>query len=308
MAQMKKLPHISVLFLVMPIAMIFHACSKETAEPSLKIKVVYDQNQVRLNNIGQPAPMPADHAGQTPEFRDFRINSIELAPSQFTLPGQGVMIYQAPETQAGGSTAIDFDRMTAITDGSFKEDIRLDAVPPGTYTYLRVSVAYQNAEVRFNLLNTAAGDLMNQKGNISSFLGYNTYISSVTPHSLPLSVNANKLQGFWAFETRFSPPLDLYNQVFSGQAPEGATTVVNPLAGIADIPPGSCIITGAFDSPLVISGQEEEDRSITLSFSVDRSFEWVDSNGNDAWDIDAGGGTIEQVVDMGLRGLMVFWE
>ena len=291
-----------------PLFLSLSACSDDDPSPQLRVNVVYDANQDRLNNLGMPVSVATGNAGQTPVVRDFRVNSIELAQSQFTLPGNGVMIYQAPQTNAGGDQAIDFDRMVAITDGSFDQDILLSDIAPGTYPYLRVSVAYQNGDVRFNLRNTPLGDLDNQTGTISSFLGYNTYITTVTPAFLPVVVNDDKLQGFWAFETQLSAPFDAFNDVYSGQAPEGATTVVNPLAGIADIPPGSCIVTGAFDDPLVISGEENADLSLTLSFSVDRSFEWVDANGNGEWDLDVGAGTVEPLVDMGLRGLEGRWQ
>jgi hypothetical protein len=285
------------------------SCSEDDPDAArLNVEVVYDPSQVRLDNLGNPSPVATGNAGQTPMVRDFRINSIELAPTAFTLPGQGVMLYQAPETNAGGATAIHFDEMIAITDGSFDADITLSDIPPGTYPYLRVSVAYQNGDVLFSLRNTPLGDLENQTGSISSFLGYNTYITTVTPNTLPVVVNDDKLQGFWAFETSFDPPYDAFNSVSSGQAPAGATTVVNPLAATAAIPPGSCIVTGAFEEPFVVSGDESSDRSMTLSFSVDRSFEWVDDNGNGQWDFDFAAGTVEPLVDMGLRGLIGRWE
>ena len=108
------------------------------------------------------------------------------------------------------------------------------------------------------------------------------------------------------------PYQDLYIQhanpsgVITGQNPVGATTVVNPLAPFGvELPFGSCIVTGQLEQPLTITGQENEDLNITLSFSVNNSFEWVDVNGNGEWDIDASGNIQESLVDMGLRGLKV---
>lgn len=285
------------------------SCKDDGPEAArLNVEVVYDPSQVRLDNLGNPSPVATGNSGQTPVVRDFRINSIELAPTAFTLPGQGVMLYQAPSTNAGGDQAIHFDEMLAITDGTFGADIKLADIPPGTYPYLRVSVAYQNGDVLFSIRNTPLGDLEDQVGSISSFLGYNTYITTVTPNVLPVLVNDDKLQGFWAFETSFDPPYDAFNDVYSGQAPAGATTVVNPLAGTAAIPPGSCIVTGSFEEPFVVTGEETADRTMTLSFSVDRSFEWEDPNGNGQWDFDFAAGTVEPLVDMGLRGLIGRWE
>ena len=92
-------------------------------------------------------------------------------------------------------------------------------------------------------------------------------------------------------------------------APAGSTTVVNPLFATSPIPAGSCVVTGKFDRPLVISGNETEDITVTLSFSINNSFEWKDTNGNGKLDIYADGVTpAEQIVDMGLRGLIPHWE
>ena len=92
--------------------------------------------------------------------------------------------------------------------------------------------------------------------------------------------------------------------IISGQAP--LTTVVNPLEQFGVIlPAGSCIVTGALDQTLSITGDETDDIDLILSFSINQSFEWMDTNNNQAWDIDVGTGAVESVVDMGLRGLKV---
>jgi hypothetical protein len=59
----------------------------------------------------------------------------------------------------------------------------------------------------------------------------------------------------------------------------------------------------------VVTGAETEDITVTLSFSINQSFEWVDNNGNGQLDIYADGVTApEKIVDMGLRGLIPEWE
>jgi hypothetical protein len=97
------------------------------------------------------------------------------------------------------------------------------------------------------------------------------------------------------------------NQIVSGQSPAKGTTVVNPLFATSPTP-GSCVIAGS----LLLSGLVVDDALlnggndviITLSYSINQSFEWVDVNGNCQWDLDA---TVpannEPVVNMGLRGL-----
>ncbi|MBK7139463.1 MAG: hypothetical protein IPH74_10720 [Bacteroidetes bacterium] len=84
--------------------------------------------------------------------------------------------------------------------------------------------------------------------------------------------------------------------------------MVNPLEAFGVIiPRGSCIVTGKLDTPLVITGDEAADKKAILSFSINKSFEWVDTNSNGKWDYTYPE-TIEQIVDMGLRGLKVSVE
>jgi hypothetical protein len=106
------------------------------------------------------------------------------------------------------------------------------------------------------------------------------------------TVNANRKQGYWALSVAGLP--------FSGQAPEGATTVPNPLATTSPIPAGSCVVTGKFAEKLVITGNETHDVVVTLSLSVNNSFEWQEVNADGKFEPNAG----ENVVDMGLRGLI----
>lgn len=84
---------------------------------------------------------------------------------------------------------------------------------------------------------------------------------------------------------------------------------VNPLFATSPIPPGSCAATGKLAKPLVIAGDEKKDVTVTLSFSINQSFEWVDANGNGQLDFYGDGVTSnERIVDMGLRGLVPSWK
>ena len=56
-------------------------------------------------------------------------------------------------------------------------------------------------------------------------------------------VNANRLQGYWDWETHPTPPLT-EPILQTGQAP--GTTVPNPISATSPIPPGSYLVTGAF--------------------------------------------------------------
>jgi hypothetical protein len=289
------------------------SCNKKdstTTGSNLLVKFQFDPNQERLNNFGQPTSIPAGHAAQSPVFRDMSIHYIELAPNAYTLLGKGPILYKAPETTKGGDNAIDFDQSKVAGANEVMLTLPLSSVPPGTYEWIRASVAYQHYEVTYNLKNLPViGSLNSQKGVVASFVGFNTYINSIKPNTKTLTVNANKAQGFWAFETELTPPYDAYNQLSSGQAPAGATTVVNPLFNTSPIPAGSCVVTGKFVNPLVITGKETADITITLSFSVNKSFEWIDDNGNGELDFYGDGVTpSEKIVDMGLRGVIPDWK
>ena len=148
-------------------------------------------------------------------------------------------------------------------------------------------MAYQEGTINFK-----ASDGNDYSGTLASFVGYNTYITSVNLNGSIFDVNANRLQGFWAFEA-----LGFTSQ---GQAPEGATTAPNPLFDSSPIPQGSCVVTGQFANGLTITGNETQDVVVTLSFSVNNSFEWTEVNADGKFEPEAS----EQVVDMGLRGMI----
>ncbi|MFN0033330.1 MAG: hypothetical protein ACKVOR_14300, partial [Flavobacteriales bacterium] len=70
------------------------------------------------------------------------------------------------------------------------------------------------------------------------------------------------------------------------------------------VPAGSCVVTGEFASPLVITGSETEDIVVIISLSTNRSFEWTEVNMDGFYEPSAG----EAVVDMGVRGLIPIVE
>ncbi|WP_224489933.1 hypothetical protein [Robertkochia flava] len=269
---------------------LFWSCNTDdtetTSEPTLVVKMQFSDTQERLNNLGQPAGIPAGNAAQTPVVNGMSAHYIELTPDALTPLGEGQIIYMGEETNAGGEKAIDFEKARVVAHNENFMEIPLSGLAPGTYTWVRVSISYQNGTIDF--LNNGA--LL--QGTIASFLGYNNYISSVDINGEVVAVNENKLQGFWIFET--------LGQTFSGQAPEGAVTVPNPLFETSPIPQGSCVVTGAFTEPLVITGNESKNITINLSFSVNNSFEWQEVNADGKYEPAAG----EQLADMGLRGLV----
>lgn len=261
----------------------------ETPGAKLIFKFRFDENQVRLNNLGMPADIPEGHAAQSPVFHKISAHYMEMTNGPLVALGQGSVLYTAPETLEGGAQAIDFSQAVSVAEDEVFAAIPLSQITPDTYRWMRVSLAYQNYDIQFRY------QTFNLTGRLASFVGYNTYIEDVTINTQTVQVNENKLQGFWGLEV--VTPFGTFTQ--SGQSPAGATTVPNPLNDTSPIPVGSCVVTGEFPDPLVITGNETEDIVVILSLSTNHSFEWVDSNDNDVFEPEA-----ESVVDMGLRGLI----
>ena len=95
------------------------SCTKQkegSSEPSLVFRIRFDSTQERLNNLGQPAEIPAGHAAQNPSFNEISVHYVELANDASTALGSGAVLYKAPETNAGGETAgIPFAALVAIS-------------------------------------------------------------------------------------------------------------------------------------------------------------------------------------------------
>ena len=251
---MKK--HIVLLILLSITIFAFEACKKkEVDEPEtplsptptptptptpadarLIFKFKFDSMQVRLNAFGQPSIVPAGNAALSPIFNKMGAHYIELAQNAFTQLGSGRVLYYAPETTAGGATAIDFSK--SVLKGQNEEfySMKLKDITPGTYEWIRVSLAYQNYDIRYK-----SGTIYGT-GTIASFIGYNTFITNYNIKTQNIAVNSNKLQGYWGFETSVAG----INYTSTGQAPPGATTVPNPIASTSPIPAGSCVVTAAF--------------------------------------------------------------
>ena len=279
------------LFKILPfftiVILSFSSCKKkEAVEPKLIIKLTVDSTQIRLGNLGNPVNVPAGNAGQNPKFNSIAAHYLEFAQNALTPLGSGEILYHAAETTAGGNTAIDFSKSVIKRPGETYLEIPLKDIAAGNYEWVRLSLSYQNYDILFYYAGQP------YTGTVASFVGYNTYISNYLVKTQSDVVNANKLQGYWAFET--------ITGLIRGQSP--GTTVPNPLFATSPIPAGSCVVTGQFSSPLIITGNETSNITVEMSLSINNSFEWVDANGNGKFDVDPGSG--ENVVDMGLRGLI----
>ncbi|MDO8999279.1 MAG: hypothetical protein Q7W45_05905 [Bacteroidota bacterium] len=268
--------------------------------PKLVFKFKFDSTQIRLNNLGLASTIPSTNAAQSPVFNGLSAHYIEMAQNDFTAVGQGKVLYKAEETMCGGSTAIVFCKSVVAKDGDVFFSVPIASVTPGTYKWLRVSLAYQNYDIKIK--TTSAGVI---NGTIASFVGFNTYLTKYKMHNAVMTPTlngaGNKLQGYWGFYANV-----LSTEVKSeGQAPQ--TTVVNPNNANSPIPAGSCLVTGEFvtnanqtvGAPLTITGSETQDIIITVSLSTNKSFEWKELTYDGLFQPEIG----ETVVDMGLRGL-----
>jgi hypothetical protein len=300
------------LMLASLVSMVASSCTKEksnnsggggTSTYNLVFKYHFDSTQARLNNIGLPAAMPAGNAGQSPRFNGMSAHYLELSPGAFTPLGKGTVVFKASETSVGGGNAIDFEKCTIAGEGVTFFTIPIKDVTPGAYEWLRLSLAYQNYDVTFRVDTTIATVPIHSDftGTVASFIGFNTYIKSYKVKTDTIIVNGNRKQGYWGLETSATIggfPLKVKED---GQAPDGATTVVNPIASSSPIPAGSCVVTAAFPpGKLVITGNETKDIVIEVSLSTNKSFEWKEVIKNGMYEPFRG----EVVVDMGIRGMI----
>lgn len=276
--------------LILGLVVVLTGCSKEQEEAMLVFKYTFDEQGERQDNFGNPATIPANHAAQTPDFKSLGVHSIELINAQPGLPTDQTIVYKGAEKTSNGQVGIDFDKELIVSEGEVLVRIPLSEITPGTYNYLRNSLGYQEYNIDFLYTDPNFG-AMDLNGDIASFVGFKTYISNFNLSGENITVNDIVNQGYWAFHV--SSPVALTQ---TGNAP--TTTVPNPLDAVSPIPLGSCLVTGSFDSPLVVTGEETEDIVVEVAVSINQSFEWEDDNPDGKYEP-----AVEAVVDMGTRGL-----
>ncbi len=291
---------LSLIFVTAIAMLLFQSCQKEvstdngsgTGTGTAKVNFIFkfDSTQVRLNSIGQASPMPAGNAGQSPRFNTMSAHYLELAPDAFTALGGGAILYKAPEVTTGGSKAIDFSNSNFAGNNQVFLSVPVKSFAAGSYSWLRISLAYQN----YNIYMNALGQTID--ATLASFIGFNTYLSNYKVKDSTVAVNANKAQGYWALEGKIFG----IGFLSTGQAPPGATTVPNPIFATSPIPQGSCVVTAQFAAPFIVTGNETKDINIIVSLSNNKSFEWIDVDNNGTYDPNNG----DQVIDMGIRGMI----
>ena len=130
----------------------------ETVNPNstdrkIRFQFKFDENQERLGAIGQASVIPEGNAAQTPDFQKLSVHVIDMTPNRFTPYGEGFLAYKGAETSAGGSNAVDFDKAIIEGENTVFLELPLSDMEPGTYEYARVSVSFQQYDVKFNINN-----------------------------------------------------------------------------------------------------------------------------------------------------------
>ena len=292
---------------------VFFSCAKKV-DPILHFRVKFDPLQERLNANGLPSGVASGRAAQSPLLNAIGIQQIELTTNTSTPLSKGMILLSTSVLTASGEAAIDFSQVKMAKNGEIFFSIPMSKLGVGRYEWARVAVAYQNFDVQFNMLNVPfSGNFNDERGTIATFLGANNYITKYLVGTKDETINGNKKQGYWCFESKLASAYSSNDRMYNGQVADGTTTIVNPMYQTSPIPSGSCVVTGRFDSPLSITGKETDDMTVTLSFSTNRSFEWEESiNRNGKWDADRQAATgqpnIEKVLDTGLRGLRIWYE
>jgi hypothetical protein len=286
----------------------FWSCQKK-ADAKIHFIVKFDPLQERLNANGTVAPVLAGRATQTPSMNQIGVECLEVAANNSTPVGKGVSIFQVAPKANSGEIMTQFDQLKMVKDGEIIASVPMKQLGVGKFEYVRLAVAYQNFDVLFSMQEVPfAGNFTDERGTFAVFLSKSNFIGSHTVASKTERVDGSKPQGYWVFETKFPSAYATLNRLFSGKVPDSTLTFVNPLHQTAPLPAGSNFITGRFDTPLSITGQENQDITVTLTLSTNKSFEWDESiYKNGKWDSNAQANTgtpsVERIVDVGFKGL-----
>jgi hypothetical protein len=270
--------------------------------PQLRFKLKFDSTQTRLNDQGQVS-LPSQGIGaQSPSLTGMSINYIELMPEAGTAPGAGVLLYKTAETTCGGAKASNFCKGTVVAENALVFSVDLAKIPPGTYSWIRISIAYQEFNIQARTLSSG-----NAPACFAGFSSDLTYLSKIklqnTVVTPTLGGIGNKTRGYWLF----------YQQIFNtasqldGQAPH--TTVVNSNPQATNSGTLSYVygqFTNSANSSvqaLVINANETSNKEIILSISTNKSFEWTEITKDGLFQPEIG----ESVLDFGCRGLIPFF-
>ncbi|MGB1103235.1 MAG: hypothetical protein ACPG21_06360 [Crocinitomicaceae bacterium] len=127
--------------LICAIAAAIIACKKEE-EPEVPTKLLFevefDETLPRLGNFGEPVDVGAGNEAQHPNMREISMHYIEFAKDSLTPLTTGEIVYQGPETTAGGDNAVNFNLAAKASKGENFLSVDLSSLAPGTYKWIRV--------------------------------------------------------------------------------------------------------------------------------------------------------------------------
>jgi hypothetical protein len=269
------------------------------AAKQLVFRLKFDSTQIRLNDQGLASAPSAGTGAQSPSLTGMGLDYIELMPNANTPPGAGVLLYKTKETTCGGNKAGNFCKGVVVGENEVLFSVDLNLIPPGSYPWIRVSIAYQ--ELKIMARSVSAG---NQKACLAGFSSELTYLSKTKVDNAVLTPTlngvGNKNRGYWLF----------YQQIFNlsyrleGNSPH--TTVVNPNTQAPNTNTLSFVygefVNSSNSNPqaLSISGNELSNIEVILSISTNKSFEWTELTQDGLFQPEIG----ESVLDFGCRGLI----
>ncbi len=273
--------------------------SISTSGAHLNFRFKFDSTQLRLDQAGLVSTVLAGNAAQSPRMNHIAANYIELLKNDTTKPGEGSVLYKSEETFCSGNKAIVFCKLVVVKENELFFSIPLSQVPAGNYKWLRISLAYQNFNVKVRTTSAGLAEAC-----IASFTGYNTYVSKYKMNGVVMTPTLNgvgdKLQGYWGYYS------SIFGEDFKieGQAPH--TTVVNPNTGFLNTL-GSSLVYGEFynsassvKQTLNITGLENQDINVTINISTNKCFEWKEKTFDGIFQPEIG----ETIYDLGMRGII----
>ena len=312
------------------VALIFGACTKGTNERYLILKFKFNDTLAPLNDTGGLYVMPNGNAAQTPVYNNIAANYVALsADSTFTNMALVYGTYLNDTT----TNFVNYKNLVKVKDGEAFVSISLASIKPGTYNWLRVSIAYQNFDIKFRLDSNVAsfsqngvqypGAIFNGDyiGTIAAFSAFSTFVDEngyiINEHKVP-AYNQYIGNGVWALETHLGTGGIYYPSDYLNITGRANTTSVNPLWATRNspTPKRSAVLTANLNSiqydkygvkppaiaiaPLTITGAETESIIIECELLNKNSFEWQNGLGiNVGWEPHKG----EPIFDYGVRGM-----
>ncbi|MCX6208781.1 MAG: hypothetical protein NTZ59_04600 [Bacteroidetes bacterium] len=320
------------------LALVFASCTKGTNERYLILKIKFDPTEERLDDSGLVVTnFPSGVGKLTPKYNSIAAQYIELSSDSTTPYGAGTPLFplfkSISHTDTSGHIAVDYGSLEMVGDGEAVLSIPLSSVKPGTYQFLRFSIAAQNFDIPYKLDTTISNFIYNginypggyfsglYNATIATFSSDSTYFKD--GYSIKYYLNNNvkdaiKRQGYWGFETNIGTNSIYYPAAVTTATQQEASSV-NVLYRKSPTPSSFSVFTAAVNGikyskngmtpptiapmPLTITGTETESIVIECALFTKNSFEWNDNfSGDNQWN-NPFPFPKESIIDMGIRGM-----